>query len=139
MKTTASLSFTTAVAAYGGTYTYKMKAASSKSGSIKSYYSEPVKAKNTKRLQTPSGFKAAVNRNGSFTISWNKVTGADKYELYLYDSDTGRYGLLVSTASGKFTTAVAAKGKTYSYKVRAVKNSKSSITSAYSAGISKKR
>lgn len=139
MKTTASLSFTTAVAAYGGTYTYKMKAANSKSGSIKSYYSEPVKAKNTKRLQTPSGFKAAVNCNGSFTISWNKVTGADKYELYLYDSDTGRYSLLVSTASGKFTTAVAARGKTYSYKVRAVKNSKSYATSAYSAGISKIR
>ncbi|MDE5670499.1 MAG: C40 family peptidase [Eubacterium sp.] len=139
MKTTSALSFTTAVAAYGGTYTYKMKAANSKNSRIKSSYSAAVNAKNTKKLQTPSGLKVSVNKNGSFTISWNKVNGADKYELYLYDRSMGKYSLLIATASNKFTTAVAAKGKTYSYKVRAVKNSKSSVTSAYSAVVSKKR
>ncbi|MDE6752105.1 MAG: C40 family peptidase [Eubacterium sp.] len=139
MKTTSAASFKTAVAAYGGTYTYKMKAVNSKKSGIHSYYSASVNAKNTKKLQAPSGLKVAVHNNGSFTVSWNKVSGADKYELYLYNKGTGKYSLLVSTSSNKFTTTVASKGKTYSYKVRAVKNSKSSVTSDFSAVVSKTR
>ena len=51
----------------------------------------------------------------------------------------GAYKLRNTTTSNKITTNVAAKGKTYKYKIKAVKSSKSSATSAYSSVVSKKR
>ena len=96
-------------------------------------------ATNTKKLQTPGGAKATVNKNGSFTISWNKVTGADKYQVYIYDTKTKKYKLYKTTTANKVTTGVAAKGKTYQYKIRALKSSKSSITSAFTGAVKGKR
>lgn len=139
MKTTTATSFTTIIADYGKQYSYKMKAVISANGSASSDYSKAVNAKNVKKLQTPSGLKIAVNKNGSFTISWNKVTGADKYEIYLYDKSTGRYDILISTSSNKFKTEIASKGKAYSYKVRAVKSSNKSAASSYSSAVSRTR
>ncbi|MDE5671312.1 MAG: hypothetical protein K2I14_07640, partial [Eubacterium sp.] len=94
-------------------------------------------AKNTKKLATPT-LKATVNKNGSFKLSWNKVTGADKYELYIKQAN-GSYKLMKTTTATSFTTAVASKGKTYSYKVRAVTSKNKNATSSYSKVASVKR
>ena len=134
MKTTTGTSFTTATAAYGKQYSYKMRAVK---GNAKSAYSAVVNAKNTKKLQTPS-LKVAVNKNGSFKLSWGKVTGATSYQIYMKQSN-GSYKLIKTTSSTSFTTAVAAKGKTYSYKVRAVTSKNKNATSNYSKVVSAKR
>ena len=128
MKTTTATSFTTAVGAYGYQYTYKMRAVK---GNTKSAYSSAVNAKNTKKLQTPA-MKAPVKANGSFKLSWNKVSGAEKYELYIKQAD-GSYKLMKTTTGTSFTTAFATYGKQFSYKMRAVTSKNSSATSAYSA------
>ena len=130
MKTTTSTSFTTAFATYGKQFSYKMRAVTSKNKSAASAYSSVVNAKNTKKLQTPS-LKIAVNKNGSFKLSWGKVTGAEKYELYIKQAN-GSYKLMKTTTATSFTTAVAAKGKTYSYKIRAVTSKNKNATSNYS-------
>ena len=76
MKTTSANSFTTAVAAYGKDYAYKMRAVTSKNVDAASAYSAVVGAVNKVALQTPS-LKTAVNSNGTFTLSWGKISGAE--------------------------------------------------------------
>ncbi len=137
MKTTTATSFTTIVAEYGKQYSYKMRAVTSKNSSATSAYSPVVNAKNTKKLQTPA-LKVAVNKNGSFKLSWNKVTGATSYQLYIKQAN-GSYKLMKTTTATSFTTAVASKGKTYSYKVKAVRNKNSTATSDFSSVVSAKR
>ncbi len=88
-------------------------------------------------IATPT-LKATVNANGSFKLSWNKVAGAEKYELYIKQAN-GSYKLMKTTTATSFTTAVAAKGKTYSYKVRAVTSKNKNATSNYSKVVSVKR
>ncbi len=135
IKTVTGTSFTTAVAAYGKQYTYKVLAANNNKSA--QTFSNVVNAKNTKKLQTPT-LKVAVNKNGSFKLSWGKVTGATSYQIYMKQSN-GTYKLIKTTSSTSFTTAVAAKGKTYSYKVRAVTSKNMNATSAYSKVVSAKR
>ncbi len=135
IKTVTGTSWTTAVAAYGKQYTYKVLAANNNKSA--QTFSNVVNAKNTKKLQTPS-LKVAVNKNGSFKLSWGKVTGATSYQIYMKQSN-GTYKLIKTTSSTSFTTAVASKGKTYSYKVRAVTSKNKNATSAYSKVVSAKR
>ena len=135
IKTVTGTSWSTAVAAYGKQYTYKVLAANNNKSA--QTFSNVVNAKNTKKLQTPS-LKVAVNKNGSFKLSWGKVTGATSYQIYMKQAN-GSYKLIKTTSSTSFTTAVAAKGKTYSYKVRAVTSKNKNATSAYSKVVSAKR
>ena len=105
---------------------------------IKTYTCKKCKATKTEtlpvtRLQTPTA-KAVVNANGGFTISWNKITGADKYDVYYYDNGTG-YKLLRTVTGTSTTTGTAPYGKKYSYKVRAVNSKNSAVTSAFSAAV----
>lgn len=138
MKTTSATSFTTAVAAYGRQYYYKAKSLSSKNSRITSALSTAVGSVNKKKLTAPTGVRAVVNKNGTFKLSWNKVAGADKYELYI-KQENGSYKLMKTTSASSFTTAVAKKGKGYSYKIRAVKNANKSAASAYSSVVNAKR
>lgn len=138
MKTTSANSFTTAVAAYGKKYYYKAKSLSGKNSRITSALGAAANAVNNKKLTAPTGVKAVVNKNGTFTLSWNKVAGADKYEIYIKQAN-GSYKRMKVTTANSFTTAVAKRGKAYSYKVRAVKNSNSSAASAYSSVVNAKR
>ncbi len=136
MKTTGNKSFTTAIGAYGKQYFYKMKAVKSNHSSLNSAFSTSVSAINNMILQTPA-LKVTINANGSFKLSWGAVTGADKYELYIKQAN-GSYKLMKTTSSKSFTTAIAAYGKQYSYKMRAVRAENDSITSKYSSVVSAK-
>ena len=137
IKSTSAVSWTTGTAQYGKKYTYKVFAVNDNNKTADSNFSSPFSATNNKKLQTPS-LKVAVNKNGSFKLSWGKVTGAEKYELYIKQAN-GSYKLMKTTTSTSFTTAVASKGKTYNYKVRAVTSKNKNATSSYSKVVSAKR
>ncbi|MDE5996359.1 MAG: hypothetical protein K2G56_05515 [Eubacterium sp.] len=111
-------------------------AVTDKNSSATSNYSNLVTVKNTKKLQTPT-LNVTVNSNGSFKLSWNKIAGATKYGIYLKQAD-GTYAWLKTVTGTSFTTAVASKNKTYSYKIIAVTNN-SAATSDYSNVVSAKR
>ncbi|MDE6110672.1 MAG: Ig-like domain-containing protein [Eubacterium sp.] len=136
MKTTTASSFTTAIAAYNRQYAFKMKAIKSNNSSINSAFSSTVTAVNNIILQTPA-LKITVNSNGSFKLYWGAVAGADKYELYIKNAD-GSYKLMKTTTASSFTTAVAAYGRQYAFKMRAVNSDDESITSKYSAVVNAK-
>ncbi|MDE6111357.1 MAG: leucine-rich repeat protein, partial [Eubacterium sp.] len=89
LRTVTDTSITTSAAPYGKEYSYKVKAVNNSNAT--SDFSNIVTATNTTKLQTPTA-KVTVNANGSFTISWNAVTGAEKYEVYIKNTD-GSYRL----------------------------------------------
>ena len=136
VKTVTGASWTTDTAQYGRTYNYKVLAVGSTS-SLTSEFSNAVNVTNNKKLQTPT-LKATVNPNGSFTLSWNAVSGATKYGIYLKNAN-GQYTWIKTVTGTSYKTDVAAKGKTYSYKIIAVTNQNSSATSNYSNIVSVKR
>ncbi len=127
MKTTTGTSFTTAAAPYGKQYSYKIRAVK---GNSKSAYSNIVNIKNTKKLLAPTA-KAVVNNNGTFTLSWNKVSGATRYGVYMLGAN-GKYSWIKSTNATSWTTGTAQYGKKYTYKVFAVNDYNTSANSAFS-------
>ena len=137
LKTVTGTSYTSGFAQYGKQYSYKMKAVTSKNSSATSNYSSVVNATNNKKLQTPT-LKVSVNSNGTFKMTWNKVTGATSYQIY-WKQANGSYKLLKTVTGTSYTTVVAQKGKTYNYKVRAVTKNNSSAASNYSNVVSAKR
>ena len=135
IKTVTGTSWTTGAAQYGKAYSYKVWAVGS-SNAITSEYSSAVNVTNNKKLQAPT-LKAKVNSNGTFTLSWNKVAGATKYGIYRKNAN-GKYTWVKTVTGTSYKTGVAAKGKTYSYKILAV-TSKNSSASNYSNVVNAKR
>lgn len=114
----------------GRTYYYKIRAVK---GSLKSKYSAVVSAKAC--LRTPA---VKVARDKSLTaarVSWGKVTGASKYEVYRAASRNGKYRR-IATVSGSKRSLINKNlkaGKAYYYKVRAVYRTKKGNSALSSA------
>lgn len=72
--------------------------------------------------------KSAKNTAANtIALEWNKVAAAQSYYVYRSTSKNGKYTLMSSTASTKYTDKKVELGKTYYYKVssvRAVKNTR---------------
>lgn len=69
---------------------------------------------------------------GKITVSWKKIDGAVKYQVYRSTSKNGTYKLMGSSTTTQYTNSSAAAGKKYYYKVRAIA-SNTAANSAYSA------
>lgn len=63
---------------------------------------------------------SSVSSSGKPKISWNKVTGAAKYEVYRATSKNGTYSRISTTTSTSLTNTSAVAGKLYYYKVKSV-------------------
>ena len=100
----------------GKVYYYKVKALNSDNPKA-SAESEVVKQ--IAKLSAPSVSKENDN-GGKPLLSWSKVTGADKYEVYRATSSNGSYSKIATVAESSWSDSSAAIGKTYYYKVKAV-------------------
>ncbi|SDB06462.1 N-acetylmuramoyl-L-alanine amidase [Eubacterium oxidoreducens] len=65
--------------------------------------------------------KTKATSSNKMKLTWSKVSGAKKYEVYRATSASGTYKKLATIASSKltYTDQTATAGKTYYYKVRA--------------------
>ena len=63
----------------------------------------------------------ATSGSKKFTLSWNKVSGATNYEIWYSTSENGTYKKL-ATVTGTTYSKSCSSGKTYYFKVRAMKN-----------------
>lgn len=70
-------------------------------------------------LAAPTGIKASKT-SSSVTLSWNSVTGADAYRVYMYDPDTEEYEQYKDVSGTKCTVSGMKSGKTYKFKVAAL-------------------
>jgi fibronectin type 3 domain-containing protein len=68
-------------------------------------------------------------------LSWNKVDGAVKYQIYRSTAQNGTYTLINTVTGTSTTNKNAVAGKTYFYKVVAV-HSNANANSAYSTVVS---
>ena len=101
----------------GITYYYKVRAYRL-AGGAKVYggYSPVVTAKTG--MAAPATIKAARASATSIKVTWAKVAGATKYELWLGTSANGTYTLVRTTTSLSYTNTKLTTGVTYYYRVR---------------------
>jgi len=66
----------------------------------------------------PSNYKATRINSTSNKLTWNSVSGANRYELYRATSSNETYSLLKRTSSLYFTNSGLTTGKTYYYKLK---------------------
>ena len=86
-------------------------------------------------LAQPEASVSNVASTGKIKISWSKVSGAVKYEVWRATSKTGTYKKITTTSNTSVTNTSAEAGKTYYYKVVAVCKTTNG-NSAYSGVVS---
>ena len=87
-----------------------------------------------------TGLKAEA-RATSVTLSWKKVSGADGYKVFHYDASAKKWKGIKNIKSGstlKFNNNGLKKNTSYKYRVKAYKNSGSSVVVGKPAGVSVK-
>ena len=125
VATVTDCTYTDTSVAAGKSYYYKVVAVGEETESA---YSSYVKA--TGKCAVPE-MQAAENISGKPVLSWNKVTGAKKYEIYR-SVNGGSFKKLTTTTKTTYTDSKATGGAVCSYKVRAL-GSKSGYNSAFGA------
>lgn len=75
----------------------------------------------TVALATPTLDSATFKSGKGVTLSWSKASGADRYNVYKYNTSTGKYDYVASVLGGTLTYTDASGKKGDYYKVRAYK------------------
>ena len=125
--TTTGTGYTNTGAADGVNYYYKVRAVCSNT-SGNSAFSEAKCP--TAGLEVPEVSITLTNK-GKPRLSWSKVEGAAKYQVYRATSPNGTYSLKYTTTGTGYSNTGAAAGTTYYYKVKAVAADGTTV-SAYS-------
>lgn len=102
-------------------YYYKIKAyKSSDSGKENSKLSKTVSV--TPTLAKTSYISANGASKSVISIAWSKVSGASKYNVYRSTTKNGTYSYLGQTKTNSYKNTGLASGKTYYYRIRAIKS-----------------
>ncbi len=132
MFTTKNTSYTNTSANAGYTYYYKVKAISSKTAYADSAMSNIV----TRTCDCAAPVvKIALNSDGHPKLTWDKVTGAEKYRVYR-STDGKNFSYYYTATATYFNNNSATAGTTYYYKVMAVSARTSYANSAMSSVVS---
>ena len=118
-----------ASASVGKTYYYKVGAVNENEPGYNSQLSSPVSM--TQKCVAPVVFAENNPETGRVKLSWEKVSGAKKYDVYRATSPDGKYSKLTTTSKNYYTDSKGSVGREYFYKVRAVASS-SKYNSTYS-------
>lgn len=132
MFTTKNTSYTNTSANAGYTYYYKVKAISYKTAYADSAMSNMVTR--TCDCAAPA-VKIDLNSDGHPKLTWDKVTGAEKYRVYR-STDGKNFSYYYTATATYFNNNSATAGATYYYKVMAVSARTSYADSAMSSVVS---
>lgn len=132
MFTTKNTSYTNTTANAGYTYYYKVKAISYKTAYADSAMSNMVTR--TCDCAAPA-VKIDLNSDGHPKLTWDKVTGAEKYRVYR-STDGKNFSYYYTATATYFNNNSATAGTTYYYKVMAVSARMSYANSAMSSVVS---
>ncbi len=106
----------------GTTYKYKIKSVKLQNGKSVCTNTSSVFSFTTKPDKVTS-VKTSARKKTYLTLSWNGVTGAEKYQVFMYNKEKDKY-VRVATVTGKTKYKVKglSAGKSYKFKIKAVKN-----------------
>ena len=116
----------------GQKYYYKMKAFYKTNSNANSFFSREQYI--TCDCARPV-VSIKLSAKGKPLLSWNKITGAVKYEIYRAEKKSGKFVKVYTTKNLKYVNTKAKKGKKYYYKVKAVCENKNG-NSAFSKCVS---
>lgn len=89
---------------------------------------------NNEYLVAPTGVNASYDPStGQATITWDKVPGADRYEVYRATSENGTYAMIYSNTGTRFVTSNMSAGGTYYFKIKAINDDNAAGNSPLSA------
>lgn len=117
IKTVNSTTYTDKKRTIGKTYYYKIKAVQN---SVKSTYSSVKKAKI--KPNAVSKLKVSANSSDNAVLKWSKVSKAASYYVYRSTSKNSGFKKIAEVTKRKYTDKSLAEGKTYYYRIYAVKN-----------------
>ncbi len=105
----------------GTIYRYAIKAYSTVSGAtfVSNAYSSII---TTATMPVAPKVKASSKSTSQIKLSWGKVSGANGYEIYQYNSSKKTWKKIKSTTSTAYTVSKLKSGATYKFKVIAYKN-----------------
>lgn len=137
VKTTADLTYTDSTLSAGDFPKYKVRAyyVNDDGETVYSSYSSVFEA--TVTPETPTGLTLVSKSDSSVKIKW---TGVDctSYLVYRYDSVSGSYKKIATTASTTYTDSTVDGGTAYKYKIRAITttSSRTFYSASYSSVLS---
>ena len=126
LASTTSTSYTDSKGKVGTTYYYKVQANGSKSSANSSKSSAVPESRNLARPDV----SITLTKKGQPKLSWKKISGASKYRIYRASSKDGEFKNLDDTTGTSFTDKTVKSGKTYYYKVKAIKSGANSASSS---------
>ena len=98
---------------------------------INSLYNQYNGGSSSTAPNAPTGLTATRQSATGGTISWNPVTGATSYKVYLSSSANGTYSLEGTATTTSYSVFVSSSSVTPYYKVTAVNNNGESAQSLY--------
>ena len=119
-KTATSYTVPTDYLEKGRTYTYKVRAVTSR-GAVGSFSKEVTFTYNPAASLAAPTVTAGLDDQGYPALTWPAVPDAARYEIYRAASEDGNFAQLAAVTSNSYTnSAVLTDGAAYYYKVRAL-------------------
>lgn len=92
-----------------------------------------VNVKSVARLDAPKSVKAVQKAAKIANVTWNKVSGARKYDVYRSNKSTAGFKKVKTVTTNSYTDNKATAGKTWYYKIVAVGTSATDTSAQSSA------
>lgn len=128
VASTTSLSFTDSTAKVGTNYYYKVKAVNRETEKVSAFSNTVNRVRD---LKQPVVTLKVDTASGKPKVTFEKISGAEKYYIVRATSKTGTYSKLATITGTSYIDKTAKAGKTYYYKVKAL-HAKDAADSAYS-------
>ncbi len=115
-------SYTVSGLSEGTSYTFAIKAYKTVNGKEIVSESFPT-AKAVTKLSAVSGFKVSSVSKNSVKLTWNKVSGAQGYIVYKYDTSKKNYVRVTKTSNNvnSYTVSGLSEGTSYTFAIKAYK------------------
>ena len=126
MFTTSGTRMNNTSAVEGVTYRYRIRAICAESKGNSSFSSTVTATCTHPELEVPSLRLTIKTDSGKPVLTWNKVKGASKYEVYRKVGKNGTFERFYTTSGSRVTNGTAEPGTTYYYKVRALSDNNKS-------------